>query len=57
MELALIVKYIPYLLAVNVVLAAVAKALELVGKKVPVLETACAFLQKIVDFVSANPKH
>lgn len=57
MELAVIVKYLPYLLAVNVVLASVAKALEIVGKKVPVLETVCAFLQKVVDFVSANPKH
>ena len=59
--LALIDKVDPKIIAgvliLNVALSAASKILEVLGKKIPLLEKIAEYGQKLVDLISANRKH
>ena len=56
-QLPILAKIIPYILVINILLSAVSQGLDVLGKKIPLLEKASVLLKKLVDLISANPKH
>lgn len=56
-QLPVLAKVIPYLVAFNLILVGVSKALEVLAIKVPVLSVIAGYAQKLVDAIGYNPKH
>lgn len=58
-QLPILAQIIPYVIVLNVVLSAAAKILEVLKlqEKFPIVAKIAGYAQKLVDAISANPKH